>query len=379
MLKDEPSGSQKEFCTHALSRFQTRELYNTTQATGNRGSFGAGNKFVFPTIVNGKVYVASNGGSGNGSLPGSVAVFGLLSVSPPPPPPPSLPEPTPVSPSSGSGSAGTFAFTFSDSAGAADIVSANIQINAMVTNSGACSFTYVRAANTISLADDSGNFQTPLAIGSSGTSQNSQCAVNAGASSISASGNLLTVTLVVGFTAAYDGAKYTFAEVQNASRNSGWAALGTWTVTSGAPPPAPSAVSVTPNSGSGSTQTFSFAYTDPNGAADIATTQVVINATLSATGSCCLYYARGVNELFLASDAGVWQGPLTPGVSGTLQNSQCTLNSGTSSVTPSGNNLTVNFAVTFAPGFAGGKNVYAEVRSGTVDVGWVQLGTWTVP
>jgi hypothetical protein len=48
-------------------------------------------------------------------------------------------------------------------------------------------------------------------------------------------------------------------------------------------------------------------------------------------------------------------------------------------VTPSGNNLTVNFAVTFAPGFAGGKNVYAEVRSGTVDVGWVQLGTWTVP
>jgi hypothetical protein len=352
------------------------ELYNSTQAAGNRDRFGTGNKFVFPTIVNGKVYVASNGGTGIGTQPGSVAVFGLLSGNPPPA---SLPEPVSVSPSSGSGSAGTFACTFSDSAGATDIVSANIEINAMVTNSGSCSFTYVRAANTISLADDSGNWQTPLTIGSSGTSQNSQCTVDAGASSTSASGNLLTVTLVVSFTAAFDGAKYSFAEVRNASRNSGWAALGTWTVTSGAPPPPPSVVSVTPNSGSGSTQSFSFAYTDSGGAANIASTQIVINATLSATGSCYLFYVRGVNKLFLASDAGVWQGPLTPGVSGTLQNSQCALNAGTSSVNASGNNLTVNLALSFAPGFAGAKNVYAEVRSATTDVGWVQSGTWTVP
>jgi hypothetical protein len=45
------------------------ELYNSNQASGGRDHFGAGNKFIVPTIANGKVYV----GTGD-----SVAVFGLL-------------------------------------------------------------------------------------------------------------------------------------------------------------------------------------------------------------------------------------------------------------------------------------------------------------
>lgn len=347
------------------------ELYNSQQATGNRDGFGTGNKFVFPMIVNGKVYVASNGGVGN--QPGSVAVFGLLETQA------SLPEPVSVSPSSGSGSSGTFAFTFSDSAGAADIVSANIEINAMVSSTNSCNIVYSHSGNTISLANDSGTPQAALTIGSAGTSQNSQCSIDAGASSVVASGNLLTVTLAVTFTAAFDGAKITIAEVQNASRNSGWSALGSWTVTSGPPPLRASAVSVTPNSGNGSTQTFSFLYTDAAGASTIASTQVVINASLSAASSCYLFYVQGMNQLFLASDGGAWQGPLTPGVAGTLHNSECTLNGGLSSVVASGNNLTVNFALSFAAGFGGAKNVYAEVRTAATDSGWSQLGTWTIP
>ncbi|HEY2040562.1 MAG TPA: hypothetical protein VGG95_12900 [Edaphobacter sp.] len=46
------------------------ELYNTTQAPSGRDSFGPGNKFITPMIVNGKVYVGT---------PTGVAVFGLLS------------------------------------------------------------------------------------------------------------------------------------------------------------------------------------------------------------------------------------------------------------------------------------------------------------
>ncbi len=45
------------------------ELYNSTQAANNRDSFGNGNKFITPLIVNGKVYVGT---------PTGVAVFGLL-------------------------------------------------------------------------------------------------------------------------------------------------------------------------------------------------------------------------------------------------------------------------------------------------------------
>ena len=46
----------------------SRELYNSSQS-GSRDQFGAGNKFITPVVVNGKVYV----GTANG-----VAVFGVL-------------------------------------------------------------------------------------------------------------------------------------------------------------------------------------------------------------------------------------------------------------------------------------------------------------
>jgi hypothetical protein len=45
------------------------ELYNSNQAAAGRDQFGNGNKFITPTIANGKVYVGT---------PAGVAVFGLL-------------------------------------------------------------------------------------------------------------------------------------------------------------------------------------------------------------------------------------------------------------------------------------------------------------
>jgi len=45
------------------------ELYNSNQAAGGRDHFGAGNKFITPTIANGKVYVGTTTG---------VGVFGLV-------------------------------------------------------------------------------------------------------------------------------------------------------------------------------------------------------------------------------------------------------------------------------------------------------------
>ena len=53
---------------HAYSAKTLVELYNSNQA-GSRDQFGAGNKFITPTIANGKVYVGTTNG---------VGVFGLL-------------------------------------------------------------------------------------------------------------------------------------------------------------------------------------------------------------------------------------------------------------------------------------------------------------
>jgi len=54
---------------HAYNATNLNELYNSNQASGGRDQFGAGNKFITPMIVNGKVFVGTTNG---------VAVFGLL-------------------------------------------------------------------------------------------------------------------------------------------------------------------------------------------------------------------------------------------------------------------------------------------------------------
>ena len=54
---------------HAYGATNLNELYNSNQVPGGRDQFGAGNKFITPTIVNGKVFVGT---------PNGVAVFGLL-------------------------------------------------------------------------------------------------------------------------------------------------------------------------------------------------------------------------------------------------------------------------------------------------------------
>jgi outer membrane protein assembly factor BamB len=54
---------------HAYNATNLQEVYNTSQATKNRDQFGAGNKFITPTIAHGKVYVGTTNG---------VGVFGLL-------------------------------------------------------------------------------------------------------------------------------------------------------------------------------------------------------------------------------------------------------------------------------------------------------------
>jgi hypothetical protein len=54
---------------HAYDATNLNEIYNSNQAASSRDHFGAGNKYITPTIVNGKVFVGTTN---------SVAVFGLL-------------------------------------------------------------------------------------------------------------------------------------------------------------------------------------------------------------------------------------------------------------------------------------------------------------
>jgi hypothetical protein len=218
----------------------------------------------------------------------------------------------------------------------------------------------------------------PVTMGMAGTVQNSQCTLNGAGSSLVTSGNTLTVNLAVSFPARFAGTKKVYGYAQTvAGLGSGWQTLGTWTV----PVVLPQVVSVVPSSGTGSSGTFSFVFSDSNGASNLGMVQVLINGTFSGAPACYVTVYTADRSVVLFNDAGTaLLGPVTMGVAGTVQNSQCTLNGAGSSLVTSGNTLTVNLAVSFPASFVGAKNVYgyAQTNAG-LGSGWQTLGTWTAP
>jgi hypothetical protein len=204
--------------------------------------------------------------------------------------------------------------------------------------------------------------------------QNSQCTIDAGSSSASGSGTNLTVNLALSFKPAFGGAKNVYMDAGD-GLDSGWQQRGSWTV----PAVPPTVVSVTPNSGSGSSQTFSFVYADTRGYASVGSVLTIINSSLSVSGACYFLYYPGPNVFYLANDAvTAWLGPAALGTTGSLQNSQCTIDAGSSSASGSGTNLTVNLALSFKPAFGGAKSVYMDAFDG-LDSGWQQRGSWIIP
>ena len=142
----------------------------------------------------------------------------------------------------------------------------------------------------------------------------------------------------------------------------------------------PTIVSLTPDSGTGTAVTFQAVYSDPNGASDLNEILLQVNTTQTSADACYVYYHPQGNHLYLASDAGsTWMTPaLTPGTAGTVSNSQCTLDAGSSSFSTAGNDLTLNIALTFNSMVIGTRNVYLHAGGlSGLNSGWVREGTWT--
>ena len=278
-----------------------------------------------------------------------------------------------VTPSSGSGSQQTFAFQVTDSLAVADLTTIGVLFNSAVSVIGACSVTYNRAQNTLALLTDAGAAPATTITPGSGTQQNSQCTLSGAGSSVSSSGNTLTLSLSLAFQAAFTGSKNIYMDATDPFGTSAWQLEGAW-VTAAAP-----VILVTPSSGSATQQTFSLQVTDPLGTADLATVGLLFNSSISTVGACAITYNRAQNALMLVLDSGL-QPPtsIAPG-SGTQQNSQCVLNGAASSVSASGNVLTVNLAIAFQPAFSGTRNLYAEAIGATQTVNWQSEGTWTSP
>jgi len=272
---------------------------------------------------------------------------------------------------------------YSDPARAASLRQVWVYFNATLANpaSNACLLYYSAATNQISLLGDNGTAWQAATLGSAATLQNSQCSINVAEATVGPNGNTLTWNVPMTFKPAYAGAKHTYLRAIDISgAASGWQQEGAWTVSSASG--APAAVSVTPSSGSAASQTFALQYSDTAGAASLQQVWAYFNATLAnpASNACLLYYSAVTNQISLLGDNGTaWQAA-SLGSATTLQNSQCSIDVGSTTVTTSGNTLTLNVPMTFQPAYAGAKNTYLyamdELGSNS---GWQREGGWTVP
>ena len=149
---------------------------------------------------------------------------------------PGLPASSPavggVVPAAGSGQTQTFVFTFSDTSGWQNLGVLNVLINDYLDGRHACYLAYSRPLGVLYLVNDPGNALLPeLYLGSAGSVSNSQCTVYGTGSSASGSGNTLTLTLNVRFSSSFAGERIIYMAARDvAERNSGWQAMGRWTV-----------------------------------------------------------------------------------------------------------------------------------------------------
>jgi Astacin (Peptidase family M12A) len=285
-----------------------------------------------------------------------------------------------LTPNTGSGTTQTFSLVISDPSGLTDLKTTHLLFNTTSANqSSACSVYYSVAANELFVYNDGGTaLSAGVTPGGAGTAANDQCTLTAAGSSISKSGNNLTLNVALTFTGTFTGVKNVYGYASgNDGLSSGWVLEGSWTP--GTPQP-PTFVSLTPNTGSGTTQTFSLVISDPSGLTDLKTTHLLFNTTSANQSSACsVYYSVAANELFVYNDGGTaLSAGVTPGGAGTAANDQCTLTAAGSSISKSGNNLTLNVALTFTGTFTGVKNVYGYASGNDgLSSGWVLEGTWT--
>jgi len=140
-----------------------------------------------------------------------------------------------TSPNTGTGPTQTFTFTFTDTRDWQDLGVVDILINNFLDGSRACYFAYSRPLNQLFLVNDSGTGMLQgLLLPSTNGSSNGQCIIEAGASpiSVSGNGNTLTLTVTILFSPSFVGNRVIYMAARDVTDtvNSGWQAMGTWSV-----------------------------------------------------------------------------------------------------------------------------------------------------
>ncbi len=320
-------------------------------------------------------------GGPNGSSSGATVSDQFAASSSQPPVPPSVAATGPVG---STGMSNTFVFRFDNPSGFQNLGVVNALINRSLDGSRACYIAYSQPTRTLFLVNDDGpasGLSAGLALGSSNNVSNNQCLINGTGSSAVGSGNTLTLTLNITFRSAFAGNQVVYLAARDVTENnSGWSTMGFHAVP-GAATTFPNAIGQTPATGNAATSTIRFDYEDQTSAGNLRTTWALINSALDGSRACYVaFFNPGSLVLLIPDDGdGAAAQSFALGGTGSVENSQCRINSQGSSVVRSGARLTLNLNITFKSGFAGNKATWLALQTVSNQTSvWKAAGAWQV-
>ena len=289
-----------------------------------------------------------------------------------------------ISPASGDLQAGavyTFTATFDDPDGYEDIADCRVLLNTAISGANGIFVFYDAVSNKLFLRNDNNTaWLGGYAPGSAGSMDNSRCAVYCSGSSVSGSGNRLTVNLRILLKGSLGGT--TLSEWLYAGDRSklgdGWDLAGSIRVVASPKPPVTGTIS--PSAGhrfAGVTHTFTATFDDPEGFEDIRDCRILLNTELSGANGIFIYFDIAKNRVYLRSDNNTaWLGGYAPGTPNTIENGRCRVYCAGTSLRGSGTRLTVTLQAYVKAGVAGKilkEWLYAGDKAGA-GYGWNQAG-----
>jgi trimeric autotransporter adhesin len=295
---------------------------------------------------------------------------------------PSARDGGPIAPS---GNAQTIVARYSHPAGAEYLGVVNVLINRALDGGNACYIAYSRPFGLLFLVRDGGTAEGligPLIPGSAESVSNGQCTISGPGTSAVVSGNSLTLTLAVSYTASFRGNRVIYTAAQSVSNvTSGWQTMGAALVPEAALS-YPRANALTPPTATAASQTLTATFQDAASANNLQTVWLLMNTAVDASQACYVAYFVPGNLLFLYPDNGDGSQATAIALSGTntIENSFCRISAQGSNAVKSGNQLTLTLNYTVKPAFAGPRGIWGAVQNVAVQTSpWTILAAWLVP
>jgi hypothetical protein len=286
------------------------------------------------------------------------------------------------------GRGGTFIFGFAPDAEQNPIA---VVYMAVESSPGAdlCYLSYWPSQNLIYLVGPAGEPVQSVTPGANGIAQNSRCSVS-GRSSFASAGidGEVNVGVSLTFNGSFpEGTKPLWSAAIDGDENSGWVQLADEVYcvracsagSNGPPFPQPFA----PASRNAGFESFSFDISDPDGASDVATIQVLINEGLASANACNFSFdtqaPNGAGVLYLVDDPGNGQAVtiqwVQPGSPVVVSNSRCSISGTDVFATRAGTTVSLQVGITLLA--AGEKNIYVGAQDRNAgNSGWFDRGDW---